>query len=90
MMSIIKLTGASAAVVPVHYIREAALSLTVGSESMSVSLSPDQIGALIFALEMAAEELETAQARQRVICAGDALCTVPSACETPRVCGVAL
>ncbi|EYC52866.1 hypothetical protein AZ34_10335 [Hylemonella gracilis str. Niagara R] len=64
----------------------------------AVELKPDQLSAVIFALEMAAEDARFAKERKAaaaresaaqgapVICRGDALCTVPAACITPLAC----
>lgn len=51
-------------------------------------LTPESVGALMFAWEQGAEEMTTAA--ERIACAGSALCSVPAvACETPNACTVA-
>lgn len=54
---------------------------------MGTNLTDEQASALIFALESA---LEARQVRRdgAIQCAGDKLCSVPSACPTPTACGV--
>lgn len=51
-----------------------------------VTLTKDELGAVLFGLEQSGEALEVDAVR--VACKGNALCSVPSACPTPIACGV--
>ncbi|MDF3822349.1 hypothetical protein P3G55_20765 [Leptospira sp. 96542] len=91
MTSTIKLPGGGAIVWTPTDSGKVVLTLSVprAAAIVSVTIDAPTMGAVIFGAEMAVEAVETAADRQRVQCAGDALCTVPSACETPTACGVA-
>lgn len=52
----------------------------------AVTLTRDELGAVLFGLEQSGEAIEVGATR--VACSGDGLCTTPSACSTPNACGV--
>lgn len=52
------------------------------------SVTPDQCGAFIFALEQALESQQTAAGRGGVRCHGDACGAGQLPCPTPEACGV--